>query len=155
VVIADSGKQKEGGDAEKAHAPNSRNASGYFGVYKKESRWKAQIRYGGTDHYLGTFDTKEDAAREFDKAAKANHSDSMMQLNFPPEDEDDDDVSEGERPVPMPRGVMMFLSGGDRAWWQHHHYDGVVAVIDRSSMQGKTTTKTKPRLVGSDYGAGV
>lgn len=46
------------------------NLSGYTGVGKKESgRWSARIRVCNQGIYLGTYETKEEAAREYDRAA--------------------------------------------------------------------------------------
>jgi hypothetical protein len=33
--------------------------SGFTGVYPMNNRWQAHINYGGKQHHLGTFDTKE------------------------------------------------------------------------------------------------
>jgi hypothetical protein len=39
-------------------------------VYASGKRWQAQIRYNGKQHSLGGFDTKEEAALEYDRAAR-------------------------------------------------------------------------------------
>ena len=41
----------------------------------------AQIRYGGKQHSLGTFDTKAQAAQAYDQAARQHAPDGP--LNFP------------------------------------------------------------------------
>lgn len=62
----------------------SNNSSGYRGVnfHKLRKRWQASIKVEGTWIYLGMFDTKEAAAREYDKAAKHNFGE-FANLNFP------------------------------------------------------------------------
>jgi hypothetical protein len=58
--------------SQSANCVNSKrkNASGYRGVVwcKDRGRWRAQIKHGGYNHFLGYFDQLEDAARASEKA---------------------------------------------------------------------------------------
>ena len=60
----------------------SDNAVGYRGVYKSGKNYQAQIKIGGKNTYIGTYDTAKEAAIAFDRAVlKANKSTTL--LNFP------------------------------------------------------------------------
>jgi hypothetical protein len=46
--------------------------SGFHGVHANKKRWRAQITYGGKQHNLGYFGTKQEAALACDRAARGH-----------------------------------------------------------------------------------
>lgn len=58
--------------------------TGYRGVYETSwgGTWFATVQHEGRSKYLGTFPTKEAAARAYDQAAVSLHG-SAARLNFP------------------------------------------------------------------------
>jgi hypothetical protein len=53
---------------------NKNNSSGYKGIIRTpKGRWQARIMISGTSFYLGTFDTPELAALEYDRVSVKEH----------------------------------------------------------------------------------
>jgi hypothetical protein len=55
--------------------------SGFHGVSAKRNRWQAYINDDSKQRYLGTYDTKQEAALAYDRAAWAEHGDKRK-LNY-------------------------------------------------------------------------
>ena len=63
---------------------NPNQKTGLIGVYKMREKYKAQIKYGGTKHHLGTFDTKEQAGMAYDRFVVDKSTDEVsFNLNYP------------------------------------------------------------------------
>ncbi len=60
------------------------SSSGYKGVYwcKRNKGWQAKIELSGVSYYLGTYTTREEAARVYDKEAMKLFG-TFAYLNFP------------------------------------------------------------------------
>jgi hypothetical protein len=55
-----------------------RPPSGFYGVSASGKRWKAQINYDSKTHYLGTFDTKQEAALAYDREVRQCGKDTPL-----------------------------------------------------------------------------
>ncbi len=63
------------------HGPYTSNTSGFTGVSKHRNKWSANIAKDYKIRHLGSFDTKEEAALAYDKAALELFG-SFARLNF-------------------------------------------------------------------------
>jgi hypothetical protein len=61
---------------------NANNTSGYKGVSRDRSKWRAHIKLNSRQRSLGTFATPEQAARAYDAAARELFG-QFARLNFP------------------------------------------------------------------------
>jgi hypothetical protein len=67
---------------QKRGKPNQK--TGLIGVSKAGKKYKAQITYGGTQHNLGSFDTKEQAGMAYDRFVVDKSTEEVsFTLNYP------------------------------------------------------------------------
>jgi hypothetical protein len=64
-----------------AEPKKCRPPSGFHGVSASRNRWRAVIKYGGKQHSISTFDTKQEAALAYDTAAR-EHGEGKKPLNY-------------------------------------------------------------------------
>jgi hypothetical protein len=60
----------------------SRGAGRYKGIEKSGNAWVARIRVDGKPHYIGSFESQENAAKAYDSMARTHYGD-YARLNFP------------------------------------------------------------------------
>jgi hypothetical protein len=113
--------------------PKPRPKPGFYGVCAIRNKWKANLRYNGKKHYLGLFNTKEEAAAVYDKAVR-EHRGSAAVCNFATAEEGEAAaaaaVGEWERqqpaaqPKPRPKPGFYGVSANSSKWQAQLHYDG-------------------------------
>jgi hypothetical protein len=95
--------------------------SKYRGVswYKRDNKWETQIQCDGKQHSLGSFEDEDEAARAYDKAARAQHGEKA-QLNFPAEGESGSKQSSKYRGVNRKKSKLKWVASISYDGKLHH-----------------------------------
>jgi hypothetical protein len=101
----------------------------FCGVCAARNKWKAQLNHDGKQHYLGTFNTKQQAAAAYDKAVRQRRGPDAV-CNFATTEEGDAAASlalrQWEQANMKPRPVSGFygVTGNRQRWQARLRYDG-------------------------------
>jgi hypothetical protein len=92
---------------------NPNRKTGLIGVNKSGMRYQASISYGGKQHHLGRFDTKEQAGIAYDRVAIDKSTEELsFALNYPRmTDREREEAVKVEEPVQEKRGTPNQTTG--------------------------------------------
>jgi len=62
------------GDNAQNLGKRAKNTSGHTGAFRHRERWRSQIKCGNTQHFLGVFDSPEEAHAAYVAAKKRLHN---------------------------------------------------------------------------------
>jgi ribonucleotide monophosphatase NagD (HAD superfamily) len=115
--------------------PKPRPASGFYGVSAKGKRWGAKICYNNTQHNLGTFDTKQEAALAYDRKARQCGEDKLLNYESIKTAEEAAAEAQAEhilvhdmcagpqQPKPRPSSGFYGVSAKGKRWAAQIYYD--------------------------------
>jgi hypothetical protein len=127
-------------------------ASGFYGVYANGKRWQATITYDSKQHHLGTFDTKQEAALAYDRAARQCGEDGPLNYDSIKTAEEAAAAAQAEtfadalcagpkQPKPRPASGFYGVSAQRKQWLAQIFYDG------KKHYLGTFDTKQEAALV--------
>jgi hypothetical protein len=109
-----------------------RPPSGFYGVRASGKRWSAQIRYDSKQHYLGSFDTKQEAALAHDRAVRQCGEDTPLNYESIKAAEEAAAQAQAEhillhpkQPKPRPPSGFYGVSALKKRWRAQIRYDNI------------------------------
>jgi hypothetical protein len=114
--------------------PKSRPSSGFYGVFASGKRWIAQVYYDSKPHYLGTFDTKQEAALAYDREATRQRGEDEL-LNYESiktaeeaavQAQAEYTLAHPKQPKPRPPSGFYGVSACKKRWKTQIYYDSKI-----------------------------
>jgi hypothetical protein len=111
--------------------PRPRPASGFYGVHANGKRWQAYICYDNKHHSPGSFDTKQEAALTYDRAARQCGKDKPLNYESIKAAEEAAVQAQAEHALiypkqskPRPSSGLYGVSANGKRWFAQIYYDG-------------------------------
>jgi hypothetical protein len=127
--------------------PKPRPASGFYGVYASEKRWKVMINYDSKHYYLGSFGTKQEAALAYDRKARQYGENKLLNYESIKAAEEAAVQAQAEytllhpkQPKPRPASGFYGVSATGKRWQVQIYYDS------KSHSLGTFDTKQEAAL---------
>jgi hypothetical protein len=117
--------------------------TGLIGVSKEGKKYKAQLTYGGTQHYLGRFDKKEQAGIAYDQfVVDKSTGEVSFTLNYPRmTDQEREEALKVEVPVQRKRGTPNQTTGLIGVSKAGNKYQAKINYGGKSKSLGRFDTK--------------
>jgi hypothetical protein len=128
-----------GEDAHSLREVLLRPSSGFYGVKAsfsrnaKGKRWQAIFNYDSKQHYLGTYDTKQEAALAYDRAARQYGQDKLLNYESITAAEEEAVRAQAEytlahpkQPKPRPSSGFYGVSANGKRWNANIRYDSKI-----------------------------
>jgi hypothetical protein len=109
--VASTATKRMGWQGNREGRGRNRQVSGYHGVTANGKGWQAQVKYDGKQHYLGTFDTTQEAALAYDREARKSGGGGNM-LNYGTIEEAEEAAAKAQREYSLPRHQRARPSSG-------------------------------------------
>jgi serine protease inhibitor ecotin len=114
-------------------------------VFENGNRYTAQITYGGTKHYLGSFDTKEQAGIAYDRFVVNKSTEEVSYaMNYPKmTDHEREEALKVEEPVQVKRGNPNQKTGLIGVYHMGKKYQALIRYGGTQHTLGTFDTKEK------------
>jgi serine protease inhibitor ecotin len=132
---------------EKRGTPNPK--TGLIGVYMRREKYQAQITFGGKQHHLGTFETKEQAGMAYDRFVVDKSTEEVFYtLNYPNmSDPEREEALKVEPPKKRKRGQPNQKTGLIGVYLKRKMYQASIWIGGKQHVLGRFDNKIQAGMV--------
>jgi serine protease inhibitor ecotin len=132
---------------EKRGTPNPK--TGLIGVYMRREKYQAQITFGGKQHHLGTFETKEQAGMAYDRFVVDKSTEEVFYtLNYPNmSDPEREEALKVEPPKKRKRGQPNQKTGLIGVYLKRKMYQASIWIGGKQHVLGRFDKKEQAGMV--------